>query len=102
VGGGDKAVTEKLGQQLDDGRLSVRTAAIEALAATGDPAAIDLLLARRPKELRARTVQAIDDAVARLRGGSDLAELRRRVSSLEEEKRELETRVKRLEGGARP
>jgi aminopeptidase N len=101
LGGGDKAVTEKLGAQLDDARLGVRQAAIEALAATGDPAAIDLLLARRAKETRARMVRAIDDAVSRLRGGSDVTELRRRVGNLEEERRQLEERVKRLEEGGR-
>ncbi len=102
LGGGDKAVTEKLGQQLNDGRLSVRESAIHALEATGDPAAVDLLLARRPQELRARTVQSIDAAVAKLRGGNELGELRRRVGSLEEEKKSLESRVKRLEDGSRP
>jgi aminopeptidase N len=102
MGKGDKAVTEKLGQQLNDGRLSVRESAIRALAATNDPAAVDLLQARRPKELRARTVESIDEAIAKLRGGNDLNALRQRVGSLEEEKKALEGRVKKLEDGSKP
>ena len=98
LAGDDIGVTEILGRQADDARREVRSAAYEALAETGDPAAIDLLLARREKEENARMIQTIDDNLAKLREKqTQLGKLRKQIGSLEQENRKLEERLKKLE-----
>jgi hypothetical protein len=53
---------------LLDRAAEVRDAAIQALGASGDPVAMSLLEQRRPNEGEAFLLQAIDDAIAELRG----------------------------------
>jgi HEAT repeat protein len=97
LGGGDKKVTEAIQKQLDDSRRWVKTAAIEALGETGDPAAIEVLLAERNKARHPQTLAAIDDAVEKLRSNTDLDEVREQLESVRNENQALESRLKKLE-----
>jgi aminopeptidase N len=91
-------VTKILGRQAEDARREVRSAAYEALAETGDPAAIELLLARREKEENAGMIQTIDDNLAKLREKqTQLGKLHKQIGSLEQKNRKLEDRLKKLE-----
>lgn len=90
-------ITETISKQLDDARLSVRRAAVEALAESGDPGAVALLLDRKPKEERGSMLQEIDDAVAKLRENSDVEQLQQRIQSLESDHRKLQEKLEELE-----
>ena len=91
-----------LGRHLDDPRREIRTAACEALAATGDPAAIDLLTARRKKEENVRMIQTIDDNLAKLRDKqTQLGKLRKDLDATKREDRKLRERIKKLEDRAK-
>lgn len=102
VGRGDPTVTEALARQLNNTRDYVSRAAAVALGETGDRAAIETLLARRPRALHPRTVAAIDAAVSKLRNTNSFDELRREVESLKSQKRLLEERIESLEKAATP
>lgn len=97
LGGGDPNVTETIAAQLDNTRRSVRSAAIEALGETGDPAAIEILLTHRAKARHPRWLAAIDDAVAKLRNNTDLDRVRKQLESVEKKNQALESRLKKLE-----
>jgi aminopeptidase N len=93
---------EILGRHLNDPHSEIRTAACEALAATGDPAAIDLLTARREKEENARMIQTIDDNLAKLRDKqTQLGKLRKDLDATKREDRKLRDRIKKLEDAAK-
>lgn len=94
---GDTVVLEAMAAQLDDRRPTIRRAAANALGSTGEPRAIEQLLARRQQEWQPWVLQAIDASVARLREGDGVARLRRDLDSLREENRELKDRLERLE-----
>jgi aminopeptidase N len=103
LGKGDPQITQALGRQLDDPRHWVRSAACEALGETGDPAAIELLLARRNKETVSRVVRAIDDNLAKLRQQqNDLQKIRQQLGVLQKENRQLGERLKKVERALTP
>ncbi len=94
----DPGMLEILGRHLDDPRREVRAAACEALAATGDPAAIDLLTARRQKEENVGMIRTIDDNLAKLRDKqTQLGKLRKDLDATKREDRRLRDRIKKLE-----
>ncbi|MFH1918839.1 MAG: M1 family aminopeptidase [Planctomycetota bacterium] len=94
----DPEVLEVLAGQLDDVRREVRTAACEALAAGGNPAAIPLLVARREKEGNTSMLFTIDENLEKLREQQTyLGKLRKQLDALEKENRKLEERLKKLE-----
>jgi aminopeptidase N len=95
----DPAVLEQLGKQLDNRRVPVRQAAIEALVSTGDPRAIDVLQKRREKEEdSSRMLRAIDDGVTTLRTKEhDIEKLSKEIDTLKSQNRSLEDRLKKLE-----
>ena len=98
----DPGTLEILGRHLDDPRREIRTAACEALAATGDPAAIELLTARRQKEDNVRMVQTIDDNLAKLRDKqTQLGKIRKDLDATKKEDRRLRDRIKKLEDAAK-
>ncbi|HYW81299.1 MAG TPA: M1 family aminopeptidase, partial [Thermoguttaceae bacterium] len=98
LGADDPEMLEAIGRQLEDARYSVRSAACTALAETGNPAAIDLLLARRDKETHSRTVRAIDESVEKLRERqTELGKLNEKLESLQQQNRQLEARIHELE-----
>jgi aminopeptidase N len=103
LGKGDPKVTRLLGRYLDDARHWVRTSACEALSETGDPAAIELLLARRDKEHVTSVLRAIDDGLVKLRRQqNDLQKIRQQLEALQKENRQLKERVKKLEDTLAP
>jgi aminopeptidase N len=98
LGEGRAEVTEALAPYLDDPRRWVYRPAIEALGATGDPAAIDVLLKRRDVETSRSTQRMIDKAVEKLRERTvPVEEIRRQVDELKQENRRLRERVEKLE-----
>lgn len=98
LGSDDAKMIEAIGRQLEDARYTVRGAACTALAETGNPAAIDLLLARRDKETSSKIIRAIDESVVKLRERqTELGKLNEKLETLEQQNRKLETRVKELE-----
>lgn len=97
----DADALQQLYKQLDNDRLSIRRATIDALADLGNPAAIEVLLARRNQEELQRAVRQIDEAVAKLREkGSQLGELQKEVESLRAQNKRLEERLQKLENPA--
>jgi aminopeptidase N len=94
----DAATRELLEKQLDNDRNQVRRAAVEALAALGNPASIAALQNRRGQEEHLRTIEAIDEAIEKIRekGRSEEA-LRKEVDDLRQKNDELERRLKTLE-----
>ena len=102
LSGEDPGTLEILGRHLNDPRREIRSTACEALAATGDPAAIDLLTARREKEEDVRMVQTIDDNLAALRDKqTQLGKLRKDLDATKREDRKLRERIKKLEDAAK-
>ena len=98
LSGEDPRTFEILGRHLNDPRHEIRTAACEALAATGDPTAIDLLTARREKEDKIHMIQSIDDNLAKLRDKqTQLGKLRKELDATKREDNELRQRIKKLE-----
>ncbi|MBX7168283.1 MAG: HEAT repeat domain-containing protein [Pirellulales bacterium] len=93
---GNPEVTAAIAEQLNDGRRTVRTAAIRALGMTGDKQAIDLLLARKQKEAWLAPRRAIDDAVAQLRNPG-LPRVIEQVEALRAGNAELRARLEKLE-----
>jgi len=99
---GRTEVTDAIAPYLDDPRHWVRRAAVEALGATGDAAAVDLLLKRRDIETSRRTQRMIDKAVEKLRERNvPVQEIRKQLDELKQENRRLRERVERLEGQER-
>jgi len=71
------------------------------LGNTGDPAAIELLLARREKEAGIRTLRAIDDNLDKLRRQqAELEKVRRELETLRTDNRQLKQRLEKLEAAA--
>jgi aminopeptidase N len=97
LGRGEPEATAAIATQLDDSRSQVRRAAASAMAQTGDPEAIDTLLARRGKERGRREIQSIDDAVKKLRDRTRLGSVQQQVEALRKKNRELETRLRQVE-----
>ena len=97
----DAALVKQVEEQLDNDRVDVRKAAIASLVALGQPAAIPALQARRAREGHPGTVNAIDEAIAKLREKEKSAEeLRKEVDSLRKKNDDLEQRLKKLEAAA--
>lgn len=97
LAGDDPQVIELLGQQLDDSRGNVVYRAAMALAETGAPAALDKLQAARQRAQKPRVLRGLDDAIAKLKDGSDVAKLRRDVDELRARNKELLSRIESLE-----
>jgi aminopeptidase N len=100
----DSASLERLHAQLDNDRMNIRRAAIEALAAAGDSSSLEPLEKRRSQEEMPRMVEAIDESLgkirARLAEGKKLGE---QIDGLRQENNELRSRLEKLEkasGGA--
>jgi aminopeptidase N len=95
----DRAVAERLHKQLDNRRGNVRQATIDALVAMGDPAAIEVLLARRAKnEDPSRILRALDEGIEKLRAKeNNLDSLNKELDTLRTQNRQLEERLKKLE-----
>jgi len=98
LGADDVGTLEVIGRQLENARYRVRSAACEALVETGNPAAIDLLLARRDKETVWKTIRAIDEGLEKLRKSrTELGKMHEDLESLRKKNRALEARVMELE-----
>ncbi|HUE73833.1 MAG TPA: M1 family aminopeptidase [Pirellulaceae bacterium] len=94
----DAAARALLEKQLDNDRVQVRRAAIDALAALGDDASIAALQTRRGKEEVPRMVTAIDEAIGKLRErGKSHEELRKELDELRKKNQELEQRLQNVE-----
>jgi len=95
----DPSTIERLEKQLDNRRAFVRQSAVQALVATGDPRAIDVLQKRRDKaEDSSRLLRAIDDGIATLRTKEhNLEQLTKEIDTLKSQNRSLEDRLKKLE-----
>jgi aminopeptidase N len=94
----DSASLERLHAQLDNDRMNIRRAAIEALAAAGESSSLEPLEKRRSQEEMPRMVEAIDESLAKIR--SRLAEgkkLGEQVDRLRQENSELRGRLEKLE-----
>jgi aminopeptidase N len=97
---GDEQVFAALSAALEDDRLRIRLAAVEALAAMGDRRAIPLLEARLGKEERVvlrDPTEAIRAAIARIEGQTDMKALQEEVRRLLDSNRRLEERIRGLE-----
>jgi aminopeptidase N len=95
----DPAVMERLRKQIDNRRANVRSATIDALVATGDPSAIEVLVARREKnEDPLRIVRALDEGIEKLRTTpKEVEQLNKEMDALRTQNRQLEDRIKKLE-----
>lgn len=94
----DEQTIKQLHEQLDNDRGNVRRAAIEALVKIGGHASIDALSARRAKEEHLRMVEAIDQAIEKIRDAqNDTAKLRDEVDKLRKQNQQLEQRLNKLE-----
>jgi aminopeptidase N len=94
----DAEARVQLEKQLDNDRMHVRRAAIEALAALGDDASIAALQARRGKEEHPRTIQSIDETITKLREkGRSNEELRKELEELRKKNQDLEQRLQNVE-----
>jgi aminopeptidase N len=99
-GKGDDRAFAAVSPALDDPVLFIRLDAVEALAALGDRRAIPLLEARRAKEQRVvlrDPTEAINAAIARIEGQTDMKALQEELRRLRDSNRNLEDRVKGLE-----
>lgn len=102
LAGDDPQVIDLLGEQLDDSRGNVVYRAAMALAQTDAPAALDKLQAARQKAQKPRVLRALDDAIAKLKGGNDVDKLRRDVEELRTRNKELISRIESLEKKGAP
>jgi hypothetical protein len=94
----DEKSLDKLHALLDNDRVQVRRAAIEALAKAGNADSLDKLLVRREKEELPGVVNNLDEAIEKLR--DRLAEpdaVRKELENLREQNQKLEERLKKLE-----
>ena len=93
----DERVITLIKDQLANERSWYRRAAIEAAAESGDSSFIPLLLEQKKRETFPRSIQAIDDAVKKLRDtNTGERKLQGRVESLEREQRELKQQLEAL------
>jgi len=94
----DPQTLEKLHRLLDNDRVSVRRVAIDAITTTGNASSIDKLLARRNEEEIPGLINAIDEAVTKLRDRlQEPQALRKEVEELRKQNQQLEDRLKKLE-----
>ncbi len=92
------AAFERLKRELDNDRSNVRRVAIDAIAAIGDPSAVNVLLEKRAKEESPRMIRAFDSAIEKLRSKErSLDQLQRELSELRNQNKQLEERLKALE-----
>lgn len=94
----DSDTLKQLHEQLDNDRRNVKRAAIDALVAIGDPAAIDVLLENRKRQETSGMVRSIDEAIEKLREKSKgVDQLQKQLEQLRQQNRKLEERLKKLE-----
>jgi HEAT repeat protein len=94
-------VRRRLEDLVGDPAMHVRVAAIEALAALGDPAGLSALAARKGREPFGNVLRVLREATATLAKAGDLqaanADLRLRLDELERERKALAARLSALE-----
>ena len=87
--------------RIDDPQFRVIGAAIDALGVLGDPAAVPALRAASTRLADSRhrqdAIDAIETITDRPEGAGDLGKLRHKVEALEEDKADLEKRLRALE-----
>jgi aminopeptidase N len=94
----DPASLDRVHALLDNDRVPVRQAAIDALVTVGNPASLDKLLARRGQEEVPRVINAIDEAAGKLRDRLQQNDaLRKELEQLKKQNQHLEERLKKLE-----
>lgn len=95
---GDADVKQMLYDLLANQRVNIRRSAIEALVALGDSAALEALNAQREKEEIPGVVNAIDEALVKIRDKQPAtAAMRKEIEALRKQNRDLEQRLKKLE-----
>lgn len=98
----DTATLKLLHEQLDSKRRNVRRAALDSITALGDASSLAALQARRASETSPRAVQALDEALEKLRRKQKSSEkILSEVESLRKRNDELEQRLKNLEAKER-
>lgn len=97
----DEQSFDLLTGQLDNERLNVRRAAMDALGELATPAALSALRTHRGGEQNFRLVDHLDEVIEKVESKqTDTAKLRKEVESLRKKNLELESRLKKLERAA--
>ena len=99
-------IREFLVARIDDPQFFVIGAALDALGTLGDPAAVPALRAASTRLADSRhrqdAIDAIETITERPEGAGDLGKLRHKVEALEEDKADLEKRLRALERKSEP